>query len=163
MRKYFEASGIIKRDKDKECNRVWLKKMFFIRRLSKTKKLKEKFKTTLYFKEHLSLYVTGTVPVPFRQPFPRAFFFPFFFYFILKRCASRLGEGEALPVPFWKLKKSNIPKSMCSARGVSIIKFFLNCGKNPWWTKSNFLIKNVTSNLLNMELPSPEAATGGVL
>ena len=26
------------------------------------------------------------------------------------------------------------------------IKLFLNCSKNPWWMKFNFLIKNVTSN-----------------
>ena len=35
-------------------------------------------------------------------------------------------------------------KRMYSAKGFCRIKLFLNCGKNPWWMKFNFLIKNVT-------------------
>ena len=44
-------------------------------------------------------------------------------------------------------------KNMCSAKGFSGIKLFLNCGKNPWWMKFNFLIKNVTCNFTKYGTP----------
>ena len=77
------------------------KKCFSFGALRKLKK-KRNFRPAYFFKEFLSLYVTGTVPVPFRQAFPLAFFFPFSFYFIIR--ANRLGGG-GLPFPFLKIEK----------------------------------------------------------
>ena len=44
-------------------------------------------------------------------------------------------------------------KNMCYAKGFSEIKLFLNCGKNHWWMKFNFLIKNVTCNFTKYGTP----------
>ena len=42
----------------------------------KNEKLRN-FRLAYFFKECLSLYLTRTAPVPLRQAFSRAFFFPF--------------------------------------------------------------------------------------
>ena len=79
------------------------------------------FRPGYFFKECLSLYVTGTVPVPFRQTFPPAVFFPFSFYIIVNRRSSRWrGKGGkgwegggGLRCPFfenWK-KSSDLRKN----------------------------------------------------
>ena len=44
-------------------------------------------------------------------------------------------------------------KSMCSTKGISGTEHFLNCSKNPWWMKFNFLIKNITSNFTRYGAP----------
>ena len=76
-------------------------KGFHLCKVERKKKLRD-FRPA-FFKECFFLYVTGTVPVHFRQRFPLAFFFFFSFFCMVCRHPSR-GKG-GFPNPFLKTEK----------------------------------------------------------